>query len=464
MNGIRHVAVIDIGKTNAKVALVDLDNLTEIAVTRTSNTTRHDGIYPHYDVERLWDFTLDSLASLNRGQPIDALSVTTHGATAALLRADGELALPVLDYEHDGPESLTAEYDAVRPRFSETGTPRLPLGLNLGAQIYWQSQAFPEQFADANRIVTYPQYWAYRLSGVAANEVTSLGCHTDLWNLAARDFSSLVATLAWRKLMAPVRRAHDRLGPILPGIARRTGLDAGTPILCGIHDSNASLLPHIMSRRPPFAVVSTGTWVVSMAVGAKATELDPDRDTLVNVDAFGGSIPSARFMGGREYAVLTDDLKGEATDTDVAAVLEKGIQLLPSVTVGSGPFPQRQAKWVSGSAMTPGERRVAACFYLAMMTSHCLGLVGADGETVVEGPFARNDLYVCMLAAATRRPVMAFAHGGTGTSVGAALLATAPGLSLPQHGETVRSPGALWDIHARAWETELQRGSMDGKA
>ena len=101
--------------------------------------------------------------------------MTTHGATAALLRADGELALPVLDYEHDGPESLTAEYDAVRPRFSETGTPRLPLGLNLGAQIYWQSQAFPEQFADANRIVTYPQYWAYRLSGVAANEVTSSG-------------------------------------------------------------------------------------------------------------------------------------------------------------------------------------------------------------------------------------------------------------------------------------------------
>ena len=43
MNGIRHVAVIDIGKTNAKVALVDLDNLTEIAVSRTSNTIRHDG-------------------------------------------------------------------------------------------------------------------------------------------------------------------------------------------------------------------------------------------------------------------------------------------------------------------------------------------------------------------------------------------------------------------------------------
>ncbi|HET9538632.1 MAG TPA: carbohydrate kinase, partial [Mesorhizobium sp.] len=100
MTGIRHVAVIDIGKTNAKVALVDLDNITEIAVSTTSNTTLRDSIYPHYDVERLWDFILGSLATLNLGQPIDAISVTTHGATAALLRADGELALPVLDYEH----------------------------------------------------------------------------------------------------------------------------------------------------------------------------------------------------------------------------------------------------------------------------------------------------------------------------------------------------------------------------
>ena len=34
----------------------------------------------------------------------------------------------------------------------------------------------------------YPQYWAYRLTGVLANEVTSLGCHTDLWNYRAGGF------------------------------------------------------------------------------------------------------------------------------------------------------------------------------------------------------------------------------------------------------------------------------------
>ena len=57
-------------------------------------------------VERLWALhPRQPSALLNREPTIDAISVTTHGATAALLDADGALALPVLDYEHDGPDS-----------------------------------------------------------------------------------------------------------------------------------------------------------------------------------------------------------------------------------------------------------------------------------------------------------------------------------------------------------------------
>ena len=74
-----------------------------------------DGPYPHFDIERLWSFILDSLGALNREQRIDAISVTTHGVAAALLDADGNLVLPVLDYEHDGPEQLAADYDARAP-------------------------------------------------------------------------------------------------------------------------------------------------------------------------------------------------------------------------------------------------------------------------------------------------------------------------------------------------------------
>jgi sugar (pentulose or hexulose) kinase len=422
MSSPRHVAVIDIGKTNAKLALVDLDMLSEVAVRTTPNTVLTDGLYSHFDCDRIWSFILDGLAAFNRETSVDAISVTTHGCAAALVGENGALAMPVLDYEFAGPDETDAEYIAARPPFSETGTPRLPLGLNLGAQIFWQEKAFPGAFAKVGSILTYPQYWAWRLSGVAASEVTSLGCHSDLWNPHRRTFSSLVAKQGWEKKFAPVRMAGERLGAVLPELSARLGLKAGVPVHCGIHDSNASLYPHLLQRQAPFSVVSTGTWVIAMSIGGRAASLDAARDCLLNVNAFGDPVPSARFMGGREFSTLVEG-KEDCTDAHFADVLDSGVMLLPSVQQGSGPFPHREHSWIGNEAeLTPGQRFAAVSLYLAMMSAICLELTGAAGPIIVEGPFAKNRIFGAMLSVATGRAVLA-SSGATGTSIGAALLA-----------------------------------------
>ncbi|WP_088342584.1 MULTISPECIES: FGGY-family carbohydrate kinase [Rhodomicrobium] len=458
-HGAPRIAVIDIGKTNAKVAVIDPARLTEISLRTKPNIVRRDGPYPHYDIDGLWAFILDALAGLNREGGIDAITVTAHGATCALLDSEGGLALPVLDYEHDGPEDFAAEYGALRSLFAETGSPRLPLGLNLAAQIFWQERRFPDAFRNVSAIVMYPQYWGFRLTGTAAGEVTSLGSHTDLWCPARRDYASLVDRLGWRRLFAPLRAANDRLGTIRPDIAAATGLRADTPVYCGIHDSNASLLPHLLSRRPPFSVVSTGTWVVAMTVGGTGARLDPERDTLINVNALGEPVPSARFMGGREFAILTDALDAGCTDEDVAAVLGKRTFLLPSVQTGCGPFPRRKAEWVCDGALPPGERRAAASFYLAMMTASCLQLIGADGPTITDGPLAGNALFTQMLAAATGRPVIA-ETACIGPCAGAALLPPRIGMPRPAEDAAVDSPGPFWAEYARAWQDALRRAPV----
>jgi sugar (pentulose or hexulose) kinase len=448
------MAVIDIGKTNAKVALVDLTTLSEVALRRMKNAPLRQAPYPHHDVEALWTFILNSLAALNREQRIDAISITTHGATGVLVSTSGDLALPVLDYEFDGPDRLAADYDAIRPPFAETGTPRLPLGLNLGAQFFWQQKRFPAEFAKAVAMLMYPQYWALRLTGIAANEVTSLGCHTDLWDPWDADFSSLVDHMGWRGLMAPLRPAKDRLGAILPALATRTGLDPQTPVFCGLHDSNASLLPHLLWDKPPFSVVSTGTWVVSMAVGGRQVALDPARDTLVNVNALGAPVPSARFMGGREFSVLTEGRSEDWTEADVTDVLARGIFLLPSTQQGSGPFPHHAAGWLNAEGMTNGQRFVAISFYLAVMTAVCLDLIGADGPAIVEGPFARNRLFVSMLAAATARSVIA-SEAATGTSIGAVLLAS-DRVAAGSRGARFEPPAdPAWADYVRMWRAAV---------
>ncbi len=244
-----------------------------------------------------------------------------------------------------------------------------------------------------------------------------------------------------------------------PEVAVATGLDPATPVFCGIHDSNASLLPHLAGRQPPFAVVSTGTWVIAMAIGGRAVTLDPRRDTLINVDAFGDPVPSARFMGGREWSRLTEGRATEATPADADAVLARGIMLFPAVEPGSGPFAGRAHTWsVPESEISDGERAVAASWYLALMTGVCLEMIGADGPTLVEGPLAANRHFAEMLAAILLGGVAMVGGSATGTSAGAALLAL-PASARPGAAAAAAEPAprrrAALEAYAQTWRSRL---------
>lgn len=445
----RHVAVIDIGKTNAKLALVEGGGLREVAVVTRPNAVLPGPPYPHFDLEGHWRFVLEGLRAFHAAHGVDAISVTTHGAAAVLLDAGGGLAAPMLDYEHPGPDDLRDAYDALRPGFAETGSPRLPMGLNLGAQLHWLLETQAGLGGRLAHVLTYPQYWGFRLTGALATDVTSLGCHTDLWEPWQGRFSPLVERLGLAGRIAPPRRPDAVLGTLLPAVAAATGLARETPVACGIHDSNASLYPYRLGRQPPFAVVSTGTWVVAMAVGGAAPALDPSRDVLVNVDALGAPVPSARFMGGREYEILRAGSDARPTEAERRGVVDRGVMILPAVEPGSGPFPGRPMRW-TGVALTEGERLAALAFYLALMTDTCLSLVGARGPVVVEGPFARNPDYLALLASVCADGV-AVATSSTGTAAGAALLclgaaaspATSP-VAPPGEATGLAAYGALW--------------------
>ena len=457
MTSPRHIAVIDIGKTNAKLALVDLETLTEIDVVTRSNTVLSSPPWPHFDVEGHWDFLLDALTQFNVAYGVDAISVTTHGACCALLDAAGGLAAPILDYEHPIPANIATEYDALRPPFTETGSPRLAGGLSIGAQLHWQFAVQPELRDRVATIVTYPQYWGHRLTGIAASDLTSLGCHTDLWSPREGRFSSLPARLGIVEKIAPVRQPAEMLGPILPGIAARTGLPAQIPVMVGIHDSNASLYPHLLTQKGAFSVVSTGTWVIAMALGGDELPLDPARDTLINVNARGGAVPSARFMGGREYEVIRAGHDADVTDEDIDAILSSNTLLLPSVEPSTGPFQGRAMRWQGPEPPTgSGTRMVALSFYLALMTETCLRLTGARGPIIVEGPFAANRPFMAMLHCASGRPVL-HCRSKTGTSIGAALLTgDSPALDFPI---AIAPPSGTtrWRAYAQEWRTRCAR-------
>lgn len=416
-------AVLDIGKTNVKLTVID-GRGEPLHQARRPNAALAGPPYPHHDVDGIWEWLVDSLGEYSRAGEIESIVTTTHGATAALMARD-DLALPVLDYEYDGVESRAPEYEALRPSFSETASPLLPVGLNLGRQIHWLAQEFPEAFARVTDILPYPQYWAFRLCGLKATEVTSLGCHTDLWNPAQRCFSSLVAERGWDRLMPAMRRADEVLATVRAEVAEATGLSPETRVICGIHDSNASYYCHRAVRQPPFSVVSSGTWTICMAAGSDPARLIEAQDMLANVDVFGEPVPCARFMGGREFAAIA----GRESDYPdvrpriVTDILHEGPFALPSFAPQGGPFRSRRGRVLPAMPEGAQARVALGAIYCALVTDHCFGALGASGDLVVEGSLARNTVYLDVLAALRSEQRVIASVDATGTTLGAARLA-----------------------------------------
>ncbi len=140
-------------------------------------------------------------------------------------------------------------------------------------------------------------------------------------------------------------------------------------------------------------------------------------------------------------------------------MLETPILLTPSVQQGSGPFPTRKAEWIGGEP-TGDARHVAASFYLAMMTATALELIGADGPTIVEGPFAANRPFADMLAAATARPVIRGGHErNRNQHRRRALLAAGEGATVRTVGSdsaaVVPPTEPTWEAYAARWRAAV---------
>lgn len=418
----RPIVVFDLGKTSLKLLVVSADG--EVIESTTAPNRPIEGEpYRHADAAAIEAFLIAGLRELAGRHTIAAVVTTTHGASAALVDGQG-LVLPIMDYEAQPPAAIDAEYDRLAPSFAETGTPLLPASLNLGRQLLWQSRAFPRDVARARFLLTYPQYWAWRLSGVAAAEVTSLGCHGHLWNPRTHRVSALIDALDIGRLLPPLLPAWTALGTVTPEIARATGLPADCKVISGVHDSNAAYLRYLHFVGGRFSVASTGTWVICFNRGGRVEQLDPARDTLTNIDVHGDPVCCSRFMGGREFAAILGDTPAAtpASEAALTAMVACGAMALPAFSESGGPFPGARGEIV-GAIADDGERVALATLYLALMTEAGLEAIEAGDDLVVDGAFVANPMFAPLLAALRPSRRVRVAGDAHGTALGAALLA-----------------------------------------
>jgi len=426
--------ILDIGKTNVKLHVLDENRKSVFSESRGNKVLVND-IYPCADVDGIWQWMIEVCQRLSSEFTINAISITTHGATAALIDRNTNalhngLVIPILDYEYTGinfnDPAIDLTYETLRPDFAETFSPALPAGLNLARQLHWLEKTYPIKFASATDILMYPQYWAWRLTGQRCSEITSLGCHTDLWAPESGQYSSLVVNKNWLSLFPQIKPAWTRLGEVSSDVADLACLSQDCQVYAGLHDSNASFLRYrLFQQNKPFTVISTGTWTILMSSGVPISKLSASKDMLANVDAMAQPIACARFMGGREFEAICSTLGGAFGDPVESVVLQglidKGCMALPDFSEGSGPFGGRTAEFVGEISAQQGTE--IATLYCALMIDYQLDNLAAIGDIFIEGAFLQNPLLCSIVAQLRPAQSVWLSADATGTVQGCAYLA-----------------------------------------
>ena len=377
------VVIIDLGKTNSRAILADLTTRQEIAVRRMENRVLPGLPYPHLGVDGQAAFILGALAEFAAIMPLSGVMVIGHGATVAQVDHDG-LVLPVLDYEFSGPDALAADYDRLRPDFAVTGSPRMPGGLNIGAQLHWLRDRFPDQIARARHALFWPQYWTWRLTGQAVSEISYATSHGDLWSLAGAEIVQVTGGL-----FPPLAPAHAVAGVLRADLAAAHGLLAGLPVHVGAHDSSLALVPHAgRGARLPAVAMSTGTWLTAFAIGVEVMPPDPAPGVMASLDIFGRLVPNFRFMAGKARADIL------AARLDLPAHPAEGCRIAQDPKTGAFRLIDD-----TGAEVRPGGNDPAAGLdrLLAQQAIAGLRAIAAQGPIHVTGPFAGNRDFIAAL-------------------------------------------------------------------
>ncbi len=425
------VAVLDIGKTNVKLSAASPAGAI-LETVSIANPTREGPPWRHHDLTALGEWVFSSLAALDRRHAFDAFVTSGHGSGGVLVGADPDeggdgAALPMVDYEQALPPDIAVGYAPQCGTFFDRGSAVMHGATHQARQMYWMEKAEPQAFAGARWFLGVPQYWTWRLSGVAVSEMSFLGAQSHLWNVVERRWSPIVMKRGWQRLMPPFAAAWARVGRIRPSLAARYGLPPDIEILAGIHDSSANFYRYQTAGLSDATVVSTGTWIVALSGSVSPSLLDEHRGMTCNSDVHGRAVGGALTMGGREFSILAGPQQEDrpVSAETVQALVERGTMALPSFGNDDGLFPgsAAQGRILGPAPANAEERKALAVLYTALLAVECLDALGSDGLAVLDGSFLREPLFAALVAALRPDGRTLYSLEAYGVGSGAALLA-----------------------------------------
>ena len=402
--------VLDIGKTNVKLTFVDSFNNKTIKFFKT----KQKNIYRHgikiLNSNSIFEWALKKITYIGRKHNLDKFVCTAHGTSIALISYDDKELLACTDYEYKF-DKLFNNYKKIAPKFSESFSPFLENGLNIGQQIYYLYKRKQKLIKKTKYILNYPQYIVWKLTSSFSSEISYVGCHTHLWDFKRNKLSSFVKKIKLEKKFPQIRKAWDTIG-------RKQIGKSNLKIINGIHDSNASYLYFKNSDIKNFTLVSTGTWYIIFNQKTPLKSLNPSLDMLANIDVFGKPIPTMRFMGGREYDHLMGVFKISNKTRAIKNFSFHDYLIYPSYASGGG-FLINKINISFYERLNKGQIYYLVCLYISFVINFCLNQMKSSNTIILDGPITKNITIMKILSSLRKKQIVLKNKREIGTTLGA---------------------------------------------
>ena len=301
------IAIFDIGKTNKKFFLFDEQyQIVFEQLQQFPETVDEDG-FPCDDVHALTSWVRQSIQDILALEAFElkAINFSAYGASFVHLDAQGNVISPLYNYLKPFADSLKdgfySKYGGEDVFSVKTASPVLG-NLNSGLQIYRLKHECPELFVNIKRSLHFPQYLSFLVSGRFFSDITSIGCHTALWNFQEYRYHDWVHQEGIGEKLAPIHPSNQMMNISIND----------KPILCGtgLHDSSAALIPYLACFHEPYVLISTGTWCITLNPFNKhnLTSRELKEDCLCYIDYHGNPVKAARLFAGNEHEIQTKRL------------------------------------------------------------------------------------------------------------------------------------------------------------
>lgn len=476
---LKRFLAIDIGASSGRHIVGWLENgkLQTREVYRFPNRAERKNGRLRWDADALWGHVLEGMRRCKKEDLApDSVGVDTWGVDFVLLDGEGHMLGDAVAYRDSRTQGMDAKVCEAIPEselFRRTGIQKQIF--NTIYQLAAVREQSPGLLEQSERFLMMPDYFHYRLSGVACNEYTN-ATTTQLVKAGETDWDrELISMLGLpERIFGGVKMPGTVLGPLLPEVERQVGFSCSV-VLPATHDTGSAVLA-VPAEEESFLYLSSGTWSLlgTEAAGVCVTPAAREAN-FTNEGGYGKRFRFLKNIMGSWMIQSVRNEHGKAQTFDELCALAGQAKDFPSVLDVNDPSflaPENMTRAIRDYCRRTGQHvpetlgEVMSCIYRSLAKSYAQAVRQTEDVTgrrftglhIVGG--GAKDWYLNRLTAQeTGLPVSAGPYEATAVgNLLAQMLSAGLFRSAEEARRCVRASFDLQTIHRETGETETTGG------